>query len=329
MRPAHRFTPSRHSIGTTVTETARSGNPFAGCGSCLCGTPATEEAPVAGLHGMPLSSMVFRTGISLPRVPSLPSLRSIHGQSDIGRVRRRNEDSFALEPELGVAVVADGMGGHPGGDVASRVAAAEASKVLAQAMLRDPSSEGFAERMRPIMRDAVQRAHHSIRERGTADPRLVGMGTTLTAIVVHPETGEWVIGHVGDSRAYRFQQNGFEQITRDDTWIQQQLEQNPELDPARARNSPYAHLLTQCVGLEEEPTPQILDGRAARADTFLLCSDGLVGMLEDHEIRSILSEHSTNGESAPIDTIGRLLAAANAAGGQDNITAALVAISDD
>jgi len=253
----------------------------------------------------------------------------LNGLSDIGRIRRRNEDSLALKADSGVAVVADGMGGHPGGDVASELAASAAAERLSKAMKEDGAADGFVSRMRPVMEEAVRRAHGSIRERGAEEPHLDGMGTTLTAMITHPETGSWVIGHVGDSRAYRIQRDTIDQLTRDDTWIQQQIEQNPELDPARARHSPYAHLLTQCLGLEDDPTPQILDGTAEPGDSFLLCSDGLVGMLEDDSMLSILNEAFSDEGAGPDTPILRLLDAANEAGGHDNITAALLRFDSD
>ena len=259
----------------------------------------------------------------------MPTLLSVTGLSDIGRIRRRNEDSLALDPDLGITVVADGMGGHPGGDVASQVAARAACNMLAEAIQADASADGFTDRLRPLMAQAVLGAHAQIRERGSVEPHLDGMGTTLTAMVAHPTSGAWVIGHVGDSRAYRIHEGILEQITRDDTWIQQQIESNPDLSPAAARHSPYAHLLTQCLGLEDEPTPQVLDGMAAAGDSFLLCSDGLVGMLEDHTMLSILAESFAEPDQGPDVPILRLLAAANDAGGNDNITAALVRYTAD
>ena len=259
----------------------------------------------------------------------MPALRSVHGLSDIGRIRRRNEDSLALKARLGVAVVADGMGGHPGGDVASSLAAAAAADVLSQGIENDATADGFVDRMRTVMTEAVRRAHESIRERSAEEPHLDGMGTTLTAMVAHPGAGSWVIGHVGDSRAYRVHGDFIDQVTRDDTWIQQQIEQNPDIDPDRARHSPYAHLLTQCLGLEDVPTPQIIDGTAEASDCFLLCSDGLVGMLEDEAMLSILHETSALNGGDPDRAILRLLEAANEAGGHDNITAALVCFGND
>ena len=281
-------------------------------------------APVVlHLDSMPKLSRLCAQG------PNLPSLRSVRGQSDIGRIRRRNEDALALNGSSGVAVVADGMGGHPGGDVASRLAVSATADALADAMQGCPDPAGFVAHMRAIMLDAVLGAHATIRERGVQEPHLNGMGTTLTAMVTHPDTGAWVIGHVGDSRAYRIHGETMDQVTRDDTWIQQQIENNPDLDPARARHSPYAHLLTQCLGLEDTPTPQILDGTAAPGDRFLLCSDGLVGMLEDDTMLSILAQAFSENGADPAAPLLNLVEAANEAGGHDNITAVLVSFESN
>lgn len=247
---------------------------------------------------------------------------AIAGRSDVGKVRRRNEDSYAVFPDLGIAVVADGMGGHPGGDVASRIAAEAAARALADAVREGVTGDGFTERFRAVMREAVLMAHGDIREEGRANPELDGMGTTLTAMVVEPETGAWIIGHVGDSRAYRLRDGELRQLTRDDTWVQDQIDRG-DMRPESARLSPYAHLLTQCVGLEDEPTPQILDGASRGGDAYLLCTDGLVGMLDDHEVARILGD----GTPEPGDRLRALIEAANEAGGHDNITAALLRFS--
>lgn len=265
----------------------------------------------------------------------MPTRLSVNGLSDIGRVRQRNEDSLCLVPDLGVAVVADGMGGHPGGDVASQIAADTTARLLAEAVstLTTNSDDGGAkegelplEPMKVAMERSLLAAHDHIRERGTADPALDGMGTTLTAIVVDSTSGRYVLGHVGDSRAYHFRDGVLTQLTRDDTWIQQQIDRGDIL-PENAKRSPYAHLLTQCVGLDAVPTPQLLDGMARPGDTFLLCTDGLVGMLDDAAMAGLLLQEMPNGEPDTDQQRGALkalLAAANEAGGQDNITAALV-----
>jgi len=146
------------------------------------------------------------------------------------------------------------------------------------------------------------------------------MGTTLTAMATDAETGAWVIGHVGDSRAYRFADGDLQQLTRDDTWVQERIDRG-EMRPESARLSPYAHLLTQCLGLEEEPTIRLLDGRARPGERYLLCTDGLVGMLDDEQVAAILSE--AEGDDGT-EALCRLIDEANDAGGHDNITAAIL-----
>lgn len=249
----------------------------------------------------------------------LPTSLSVTGSSDIGRVRRRNEDAMALHPESGVAVVADGMGGHPGGDVASEIAAATAAEALRAAAKSIKASGEYLNEMSPAVERAVLGAHEAIRARGEAEPQLDGMGTTLTGMVVEPGSRCWVIGHVGDSRAYLFRAGELLQLTRDDTWVQQQID-NAIMAPDQARRSPYAHLLTQCLGLEDTPAPHVFTGEGQAGDVYLLCTDGLVGMLDDSELTEILSRDV----DADSETIAALVEAANEAGGHDNITAAIV-----
>lgn len=233
---------------------------------------------------------------------------------------------MALLPDDGVAVVADGMGGHPGGDVASRIAADFAARALGEAVRSRPDHGDFAGALLPAVERAVLEAHREIRARGTAEPHLSGMGTTLTAMIVDSDSRAYVIGHVGDSRAYRLRNGVLEQLTRDDTWVQQQVD-NGVLQPSAARHSPFAHLLTQCLGLEDPPEPQVVGGRAEPGDLYLLCTDGLVGMLDENALAEILTRHSATGGAGPDDrAIEALVEAANDAGGHDNITAALIRI---
>ena len=272
--------------------------------------------------------------------PNVPTPPIVIGDSDIGRSRSRNEDSLHLLPELGIAVVADGMGGHPGGDVASRIASETAAAVLGEWITgegpettngeRRTPGEDVTPRLREAMAVSVVRAHEGIRRHGVEEPDLVGMGTTLTAMVVDRESGAYVVGHVGDSRAYLFREGKLTQLTRDDTWVQERVD-SKQLTPEQARHHPFGHLLTQCLGLEEAPTPHILDGSVEPGDTYLLCTDGLVGMLDDYELERILTKHlSGNGAGGhERASIQALLDAANEAGGHDNITAALVRIAPD
>ena len=156
------------------------------------------------------------------------------------------------------------------------------------------------------------------------------MGTTLTAMVVDVASLTYVIGHVGDSRAYLFREGKLEQLTRDDTWVQERVDAD-QLTPQQARSHPFGHLLTQCLGLEAPPTAHILEGPIRAGDAYLLCTDGLVGMVEDRELERILSEQfsSNGGRSEDPAPVQALLDAANDAGGHDNITAAIVRIHND
>lgn len=234
-----------------------------------------------------------------------------------------------MAPEQGVAVVADGMGGHPGGDVASRIAAETAAKVLREAV--GAGLVGDSEtHLRAAMARSVVAAHDAIRAHGRDDPELAGMGTTLTAMIVDAPAARYVLGHVGDSRAYLFRDERLTQLTRDDTWVQERVEAS-QLTPEQARRHPFGHLLTQCLGLDDPPIPHILGGRVEAGDAFLLCTDGLVGMLEDEEMERILAEHLAPN-AGPHDAeapVRALLDAANEAGGYDNITAALLRPSRD
>lgn len=249
--------------------------------------------------------------------------------TDVGKTRTRNEDSWAIVQGLGVAVVADGMGGHPGGDVASKIAAATAAEVLQQELAREAlAGEAAPDRLSSAMRRSVLRAHEEIRARGTREPELDGMGTTITAFAVDSATDLFVLGNVGDSRAYRYRSGELARLTRDDTWVQERMDAK-QLTAEQARRHPFAHLLTQCLGLEDVPKPRITEGTVQVGDIYLLCTDGLVGMVDDATLAGILAaEIDANGERSDERTLRALLDAANDAGGYDNITAVLVTIGE-
>lgn len=249
-----------------------------------------------------------------------PSVRfAVH--TDVGRVRQRNEDSWATVPEIGLAVVADGMGGHPGGDVASREATdavvAELSRLRA-GRGDDPLDGNLHESLGEAMARCVLTGHEAVRLRGTREPGLRGMGTTLTALTVHAESGRWAVGHAGDSRAYLLRDGSLRQITRDDTWVQAQIEAG-RISPEEARHHPAAHVLTQCLGLESPPEPRSTVGEVEESDRFLLCTDGLSGMVPDDEIQEALEAHA-DPEEAARDLVERALAR----GGTDNVTVVVV-----
>jgi len=242
--------------------------------------------------------------------------------SDMGRVRSRNEDAVHARPDAGVVVVADGMGGHPSGDVASRLAADEAVTSLTtppEATTAEGSPPALGDRMAKAVRSADERVRDAAREA----PEREGMGTTLTAMVADPHTARFAVGHVGDSRAYRLRDRELEQITRDDSWVQSQVEAG-RLDPEAARTHPWSSVLSQALGLESPAEPSVVEGDLHDGDLFLLCSDGLSGLLAHHQLESIVVAH--RGDA--LDELAeRLVAEANERGGTDNVTVALLRVT--
>jgi protein phosphatase len=237
--------------------------------------------------------------------------------SDVGRHRTRNEDAVATDRSLGLLVVADGMGGHPAGHVASRLAV----ESVVEAFATDPGYTGpEGERMAKAVRAADDR----VRSEGLRDPSRAGMGTTLTVLRVDLDGGRWVLGHVGDSRAYRFRGGHLEALTRDDTWVQEQIEAG-RMEPEEARAHPYSSVLSQALGVNGAVDPTVVDGEVADGDLYLLCSDGLTAHLPDDRIREIVAETSDRGVGPVVQA---LVDAANADGGVDNITVALARIGE-
>jgi protein phosphatase len=252
---------------------------------------------------------------------------SVFGLTDVGKTRTRNEDSWASASDHGIAVVADGMGGHPGGDVASRIAADTVVRILGGELGSGTrAGDGRQERLSAAMHRSVLAAHDAIRARGEAEVELDGMGTTLTALAVDPESDVYVLGNVGDSRGYRYRAGELTRLTKDDTWVQERIDAR-QLTPEQARRHPFAHLLTQCLGLEDTPKPRITQGSVEPGDAYLLCTDGLVGMIEEEALAKILGACLRTPSNADREkTLRALVDAANEAGGFDNITAVLVTI---
>lgn len=214
--------------------------------------------------------------------------------------------------------------------MASRIATDTAAGVLREEIEATSSRDrDVSAHLSEAMRRSVLRAHQEIRAESERDPELDGMGTTLTALAIDSESDVYALGHVGDSRAYLLRDGELTQLTRDDTWVQERIEANI-FTPEQGRRHPFAHLLTQCLGLRDAPSPQIASGIVQAGDVYLLCTDGLVGMIDDEELRKILHGGlgDTDGQESGTRTIQALLDAANAAGGLDNITAALLTIGN-
>jgi PPM family protein phosphatase len=230
------------------------------------------------------------------------------GFTDPGRKRRRNEDSYVIEPPL--FAVADGMGGAQAGEVASRLAAA-AFREFHDADDLDPEKRLVA---------IIQEANRRIYERAADDSEVSGMGTTITAALVGG-TG-LAIGHVGDSRAYRLRAGRFEQLT-DDHSLVADLVRSGRLTPEEADVHPQRSVITRALGTDAQVDVDTFTVPAENGDLFLLCSDGLTTMVGDEEIRDLVTR------AKDLDQAGKgLVKAANRAGGEDNVTVVLFRVSD-
>lgn len=225
--------------------------------------------------------------------------------TDVGRVRARNEDSVAVDADLGLLVVADGMGGHNAGDVASRMAI---EGVLAA--MRD-AADGDDQRLQ----GAVRRANDSIYSAAGDDFDRSGMGTTVVAAWLRPS--RLIVAHVGDSRLYRLRGGAIEMLTRDHTQVQDLVDRGI-LTPAQARVSTRRNFLSRALGTYPDVEIDSAEHPHAPGDVYLLCSDGLTNMVEDEEIAAVVRGTRSLQAAAEL-----LVSLANEYGGRDNISVAL------
>jgi serine/threonine protein phosphatase PrpC len=228
--------------------------------------------------------------------------------SDRGLVRERNEDAF-LRLDHGVFAVADGMGGHPAGEVASQIAVER---------VRDAAEESG--RHAGWLGEAVRSANRSIRERAVREPGEEGMGTTLSVLELDV-SGRASIAHIGDCRVYLWRDEELRRLTRDDTALQEAIESG-RVDPAREPGHPLGSVLTRVLGLDDDVEPHMEDLQAREGDLFLLCSDGICGVLSDGEIARALREHPDPGEA-----LAELVEEVNQRGAPDNATAVSVRVA--
>ncbi len=237
--------------------------------------------------------------------------------SDVGRVRRENQDSSGHFPDRKVFVVADGMGGHKGGRQASEMAVA----TISERLIDGPDCTMLTERTDRLV-DAVRDANRRILERGASDTDLNRMGTTLVALLL--EQNEAAIVHVGDSRAYRLRDGELSQLTADHTLVADLLRAN-EISEAEASSHPYRHVLTRALGAAEDVNADVCRLDVRHGDVYVLCSDGVSGMLSESEIQAIVLAHRDDPEAL----CRELIAAANQAGGKDNATVIAVRCAAD
>ncbi len=231
-----------------------------------------------------------------------------HAVTDVGRVRDGNEDGYRIDERTGLVAVADGMGGHVGGEVASAIALEALVAAVANG--------------RPI-REAIAEANEAVIEKADTDETLRGMGTTLTAATL-ASGGTLLVGHVGDSRGYLVRDGQIRQITDDHSLVEEMV-QRGQLTPEQAEVHPQRSIVTRAIGIDPDIEVDVYPIELHPGDRVLLCSDGLTDMVRAEAIGRILAREPDGQRAAEL-----LIDAANAAGGNDNITALVIdAVEDD
>lgn len=249
------------------------------------------------------------------------------GLTDVGKKRTENEDAFVVDPDLGVYVVCDGMGGHASGEVASAMTTEEIHAFFQKREDGDRSlpyqGEPGATAGELVISNAIQHANDKVYIAGMRDSKLEGMGTTVVAVT------EWedklIVAHVGDSRIYRFRAGRLEQVTRDHSLLNHkidlgELETQDEID-----NFKHGNVIVRAIGLKDYVRPETALHERVTGDVYILCSDGLSDMVDDWSIENVMDANADDLEEA----VQILVRMANDRGGKDNITAVLVRVDDD
>ena len=234
------------------------------------------------------------------------------GKSDVGSIRSNNEDIYAIDGDAGYCLVADGMGGAAAGEMASQIFARTAGDVFT-----GTHCSGEQERL-DFVHAAFKQANDRILEHVRKFPEHLGMGCTAE-LLVFAESG-YIVGHMGDSRTYRLREGEFKQLTKDHSLVQEHIDQGL-ITAEQARSSRMRNIILRAVGVRPSFALDTMRGPILPGDLFLLCSDGLTDLVEDHKIQSILM-HS---QSLSIRT-EQLIESAIEAGGKDNITVVLAEI---
>ncbi len=236
------------------------------------------------------------------------------GFSDPGLIRSSNQDSYYIDPEGRFFIVADGMGGHAGGEEASRIAAHEIQAYLGE-------NWDASESTGKLLENALWQANEGILQDQQNHPERADMGTTVVVVVFRSPDSPWC-AHVGDSRIYRLREAQLEQITEDHTWVARAIKVG-DITPDEARTHPFRHVLSRCLGREDlhQVDVQQLDVQAG--DRLLLCSDGLTEELVDQKISDYLHNNQLLEKAAL-----SLIEAAKQEGGHDNITVVIVALEN-
>lgn len=240
--------------------------------------------------------------------------------TDTGRVRSNNEDAVAIHELAQLVLLADGMGGYSAGEVASGMAINVIGSELAQWLEEAPANVSAADVRRALLA-CVDNANQAILGASLANPQYMGMGTTVVVGVLR--AGRLILAHVGDSRCYRLRGGELRQITRDHSWLQEQIDLGL-LTPAQAAVSGLGNLVTRALGVDATVHPEVNEFAVEPQDLFILCSDGLTDMVGDDK----LAELARLPIALP-DKAERMVAMANALGGRDNISVLLVRATAD
>jgi protein phosphatase len=249
---------------------------------------------------------------------------SCWARTDLGLKRELNEDSFLADSNISLYIVADGMGGHAGGNIASkmsvnvirkRVRAARKAGVL----FSKDAVENESPAILKMLEESIKEASAKIFDKSDKQPELAGMGTTVTLMLTHGKRA--YVAHVGDSRLYRLRASKFEQLTEDHSLVNEQVKAG-FITSEEAQHSRFRNIITRSVGFESEVTADTLSLVMKPADVFLICSDGLTGMVEDDEIQETIKKARLSQAPA------RLVDLANRAGGEDNVTVVVMRYGD-
>jgi serine/threonine protein phosphatase PrpC len=250
--------------------------------------------------------------------PPVPLSLELSAAVDAGRARSNNEDSVALDEAVALAVLADGMGGYNAGEVASGMATSFIRSELGR-WLREAQNQASDAEVRRAMDICVDNANRAIFNAANSNPQYAGMGTTLVVAVFRDN--RLMVGHVGDSRAYRLRAGRLQQITRDHSLLQEQIDAGL-ITPEQAAFSANKNLVTRAVGVEDTVLLETHQHDVVPGDLYLLCSDGLSDMLDDAAIGELMAAHDSLETGCQA-----LIRAANEAGGKDNISVVLVRAS--
>lgn len=234
------------------------------------------------------------------------------GKTDPGLIRSTNQDAHYDDPDKRFFIVADGMGGHAGGEEASRIAVEQIHQYLIKHWDSQKSSQ-------ELLKESLIQANEAILQDQQNHPERGDMGTTVVMVLFRPSSEAWFT-HVGDSRLYRLRQSNLEQITEDHTWIARAIKHG-EITPDEARFHPFRHVLSRCLGREDLYEIDVDPLDIQPGDRLLLCSDGLTEELVDETIAAHLQETPVLEKAA-----SELVEAAKEQGGHDNITVVLVAV---